>query len=154
MMRMGLQAAAVVNGAACLANIFCPMLPRKLVPSTMLTKANSFVNSLDKPSNVADNASVQASVVSGDGGGKAKRGGDLRDFEIFLDKHDSKQGYAGLRRVCNEENGEAIWVTEASVKAMEVEPGASVGEGRGGGEGGRAARHPTAAWPLTSRLAG
>ena len=140
MMRMGLQAAAVVNGAASLANIFCPMLPRKFVPSTMLTKANSFVNSLDKPSNVADNASVQASVVSGDGGGKAKRGGDLRDFEIFLDKHDSKQGYAGLRRVCNEENGEAIWVTEASVKAMEVEPGASVGEGRGGGraEGRRA----------------
>jgi hypothetical protein len=134
MMRMGLQAAAVVNGAASLANIFCPMLPRKFVPSTMLTKANSFVNSLDKPSNVADNASVQASVVSGDGGGKAKRGGDLRDFEIFLDKHDSKQGYAGLRRVCNEENGEAIWVTEASVKAMEVEPGASVGEGREGGE--------------------
>ena len=136
MMRVGLQAAAVANGAASLANMFCPMVPRTLVPKSLLGKANSFVNSLDKPSNVADSASVQASVESGDGGGKAKRGGDLRDFEIFLDKHDTKQVYAGLRRVCNEENGDAIWVTEASVKAMEVEPGASVGE-RGGETGGR-----------------
>ena len=119
MMRVGLQAAAVANGAASLANMFCPMVPRTLVPKSLLGKANSFVDGLDKPSNVADSASVQASVESGDGGGKAKRGGDLRDFEIFLDKHDTKQVYAGLRRVCNEENGEAIWVSEASAQDIE-----------------------------------
>ena len=128
MMRVGLQAAAVANGAASLANMFCPMVPRTLVPKSLLGKANSFVDGLDKPSNVADSASVHASVESGDGGGKAKRGGELRDFEIFLDKHDTKQVYAGLRRVCNEENGEAIWTTDASVKAMEEEPGATAVE--------------------------
>ena len=126
MMRVGLQAAAVANGAASLANIFCPFVPRKLVPPSLLAKATSFVNGLDKPSNVADNSSVQKHVDAGDEGGEAKRGGELRDFEKFLQTHDPESSYAGLMRVCNEEDGTAIWVSEDSAKDIESGRGDAV----------------------------
>ncbi|GMI23199.1 hypothetical protein TeGR_g7025, partial [Tetraparma gracilis] len=121
MMRVGLQAAAVANGAASLANIFCPFVPRKLVPPSLLAKATSFVNGLDKPSNVADNSSVQKHVDAGDEGGEAKRGGELRDFEKFLQTHDPESSYAGLMRVCNEEDGTAIWTDIAKISALRAE---------------------------------
>jgi hypothetical protein len=119
MMRVGLQAAAVANGAASLANIFCPFVPRKLVPPSLLAKATTFVDGLGKPSNVAANKSVQKHVAGGDEGGEAKRGGELRDFEKVLQTHDPEATYAGLMRVCNEENGTAIWVSEESAKDIE-----------------------------------
>jgi hypothetical protein len=119
MMRLGLQAAAVANGAVSIANIFCPCVPRMLVPPTLLAKATSFVDGLGKPSNVADHSSVQKHVEDGDEGGGAKRGGELRDFEKFLRTHDPESSYAGLMRVCNEEDGTAIWVSEDSAKDIE-----------------------------------
>jgi len=118
-MRVGLQAAAVANGAASLANVFCPFVPRKLVPASLLAKAKGFVDKLDKDSSVADHGSVQKHVDAGDEGGGAKRGGELRDFEKFLQEHDPDSTYGGLMRVCNEENGEAIWVSEASAQDIE-----------------------------------
>jgi serine/threonine protein kinase len=121
MMRVGLQTAAVVNGALSLANLFCPAVPSRLVPKSMIDKAQGFVDGLDKGSNVAESSSVQKHVDSGDGGGGAKRGEELRDFEKFLLKHDPESSFAGLSRVCNEENGDAIWVTEDSTRMIELQ---------------------------------
>ena len=126
MMRVGLQAAAVANGAASLINVFCPAVPSKLVPPSLLGKAQGFVDGLDKDSTVAAFGSVQKHVEGGDEGGEAKRGGELRDFEKFLLKHDPDASYAGLMRVCNEEDGTAIWVSEDSAKDIESGRGDAV----------------------------
>ena len=65
MMQVGLQAAAVANGAASLVNVFCPFVPSTLVPKSIMEKAAGFVGDLNKPSNVADFGSVQAEVEGG-----------------------------------------------------------------------------------------
>ena len=49
----------------------------------MLDKAKTFVDTLDKGSNVAENEVVQY-VVDDNGDGKAKRGRELREFEKFI----------------------------------------------------------------------
>jgi len=91
-----------------------------------MSKAKDFVyDDLDKPSNVGEfgvryTQSVQKEVGNGGEGGTAKRGSEQRDFEKFLWKHDEDQLYAGLRRVCGEKVGTAIWVSEASTKKIEM----------------------------------
>ena len=55
---------------------------------SLLKQAQSFVDDLDKPSSVADHNSVQKHVASGDEGGTAKRGSELRDFGKFLIEKD------------------------------------------------------------------
>ena len=121
MMRIGLQAASVANGAAALANVFCPFVLSTLVPKSFMSNAKSLVDDLDKPSNVGEFGSVQKEVDNGGEGGTAKRGSELRDFEKFLLKHDEDQLYAGLRRACDEAAGTAIWVSEASAKKIEMD---------------------------------
>ncbi|GMH83378.1 hypothetical protein TrVE_jg6496 [Triparma verrucosa] len=123
MMRMGLQAVSVVNGATALANMFWPFVPSKLVPDSLTNKATKMVEELTKESNVEEFSSVQAdleSVSVGGGGGKAKRGNDLRDFEKFLETFDEGRWFAGLRRVCKEEGGrgQAIWISKESEEKM------------------------------------
>ena len=123
MMRMGLQAVSVVNGATALANMFWPFVPSKLVPDSLTNKATKMVEELTKESNVEEFSSVQAemeSVSVGGGGGKAQRGDDLRDFEKFLKTFDKERSFAGLRRVCDEEGGrgQAIWVSKESEEKM------------------------------------
>ena len=54
------------------------------------------------------------------GGGGAKRGGELRDFEDFLKKHDGGRKFAGLMRVCDRADGTAIWVTPDSAESIEA----------------------------------
>ena len=117
MMQVGLQVAAMANGAASLANVFCPFVPSTLVPKSIMDKAEGFLGDLKKPSNVADFGSVQAEVEKGGDGG-AKRGGELRDFEKFLEEHDKDRTYSGLKRVCDKETGEAIWVCDDSIGAI------------------------------------
>ena len=67
MMRIGLQAASVANGAVALVNVFCPFVPSRLVPTSFMSKAKDFVDDLDKPSNVGEFGSVQKEVDKGDG---------------------------------------------------------------------------------------
>ncbi|GMI42616.1 hypothetical protein TeGR_g9993 [Tetraparma gracilis] len=117
MMRVGLQAMSVANGAAALAKVFCPWLP--VAPASFLEKAKGFVDGLDKDSSAADYSSVQ-DEVDGAGGGGAKRGGELRDFEDFLKKHDGGRKFAGLMRVCDMADGTAIWVTPDSAARIEA----------------------------------
>jgi hypothetical protein len=117
MMKIGLQAVAVANGAAALASMFYPF-PKSVVPAKLLAKATSYVDHLDKGSNVADFSSVQDDVDASSEGGSAKRGCPLRDFKKFLLKHDPDVSYAGLMRVCDERDGHAIWVTEESAESI------------------------------------
>jgi len=104
MMRMGLQAMAVANGAASVVNMFCPFVPRKLIPPSIVKSATDFVDGLHKESSVAEFGSVQ-DEVDGEGGGKPKRGAGLRNFQKFLAEKDKESLFAGLRRVCSEEEG-------------------------------------------------
>jgi hypothetical protein len=117
MMRVGLQAMSVANGAAALAKVFCPFVP--VAPASFLAKAKGFVDGLDKDSSAADFSSVQ-DEVDGERGGGAKRGGELRDFEDFLAQHDGGRKFAGLMRVCDRADGTAIWVTPDSAESIEA----------------------------------
>ncbi|GMI16061.1 hypothetical protein TrLO_g1432 [Triparma laevis f. longispina] len=120
MKRMGLQAVSVVNGAAALANMFWQFVPSKIVPQRITNKAKGLVDGLTKESNVEEYGAAQADVESGDAGGKAKRGNDLRDFKKFLKEFDSKSSFAGLMRVCSED-GSAIWVSKENAEKIELE---------------------------------
>jgi len=74
MMRIGLQAASVANGAAALVNVFCPFVPSRLVPKSFVSKAQGFVDDLDKPSNVGEFGSVQNRLNTGEKGGRRNTG--------------------------------------------------------------------------------
>ncbi|GMI24311.1 hypothetical protein TrRE_jg195 [Triparma retinervis] len=137
MMRVGLQAMAVMNGATGLASCFCPGVPSRLVPKGLMEKATKFVNGLDKESNVADYDVVQGEVErQGEGSSGAKRGGELREYEKFLMEHDPEGAFANLVRVCDQGSGRAIWVTKESAAKIEGKAG---GESGGGGEAGNGA---------------
>jgi hypothetical protein len=128
MMRVGLQAMAVMNGAAGLASCFCPGIPNRLVPKGLMEKATKFVEGLDKESNVADYDVVQGEVErQGGGSSGAKRGGELREYEKFLMEHDPKGAFANMMRICNKDTGKAIWVTKESVKKIEGKAGGEAG---------------------------
>jgi hypothetical protein len=128
MMRVGLQAMAVMNGAAGLASCFCPGVPNRLVPKGLMEKATKFVDGLDKESNVADYDVLQGEVErQGDGSSGAKRGGELREYEKFLMEHDPKGAFANMMRICNKDTGKAIWVTKESVKKIEGKAGGEAG---------------------------
>ena len=86
----------------------------------MLDKAKTFVDTLDKGSNVAENEVVQ-NEVDGNVDGKAKRGRELREFEKFINEFDIEASYSNLRKVCDNSNGKAIWVSEQSAKIIEDE---------------------------------
>jgi hypothetical protein len=120
MMRVGLQAMAVMNGAAGLASCFCPGVPNRLVPKGLMEKATKFVDGLDKESNVADYDVVQGEVErQGGGSSGAKRGGELREYAKFLREHDPEGTFANLMRVCDKGTGRAIWVTKESAEKIE-----------------------------------
>jgi len=130
MMRVGLQAMAVMNGAAGLASCFCPGIPNRLVPKGLMEKATKFVDGLDKESNVADYDVVQGEVErQGEGSSGAKRGGELREYEKFLMEHDPEGAFANLMRVCDRGSGRAIWVTKESAAEIEGKAGGEAGVG-------------------------
>ena len=127
-MRLGVQAISVVNGAAGLLSLFCPGVPSSLIPEGMAEKAKKFVDCLDREgSSVGDHEVVQ-NVVDGDGDGGAKRGSELRQFEKFINEFDPEANYSNLRKVCDKSNGNAIWVTNESAKKMEDEGGGDENE--------------------------
>jgi hypothetical protein len=131
MMRMGLEAMAMMNGAVGLASCFCPGIPSRLLPKGFEEKATKFVDGLDKESNVADYDVLQGEVErQGEGSSGAKRGGELRDYVKFLREHDPDAAYANLKRVCDKDTGRAIWVTKESAARFRgrlgVRPGVGV----------------------------
>jgi len=119
---------AVMNGAAGLANCFCPGLSSRLIPKGLMEKATKFVDGLDKESTVANYDAMQGEVDRQ--GGEflgAKKGGELREYEKFLTEYDPKGAYANLMRVCDQGTGRAIWVTKES--AAEIKGKARRGSG-------------------------
>jgi len=111
----GLQTLSLANKAAAFASMFCPFVPKELVPQGLINCADKFVDGLDQE------------TYKEEDGGNPKRGSELRDFEAFLSLHDKKCKYSGLRRVCNKKEGNAIWVTEESSNMLEFSANDSPG---------------------------
>ena len=109
---LGIQTMAIANKATGLINMFYPGLPSKIIPKELLEKAETFAR--DSSLRVIKEAWNQ------EGKGIAKRGGPLREFERFLELHDSDRTYSSLKRVCNKD-GDAIWITEKSHHDIEKE---------------------------------
>ena len=123
MMKLGMKAVTVFNGAAGVANMLGYPVPH--VPSSLTKMANNAINAADQPSSVAEFSVVQE-VVDGASAGDGKqsgpkRGNALRQFMKFLEKHDPEKDYAGLARVCQEKDGDAIaiWTTEEGKTKLE-----------------------------------
>ena len=64
---------------------------------------------------------IQKRKEEGYTAGKIARGCDLREISKFLKEKDDKGTFIGLGRVCNEQCGKAIWVTDATAKQMKEE---------------------------------
>jgi hypothetical protein len=94
--------------------MFCPFVPRNIVPQGLLGKANGFFGGLKKHPDYGEK----------DGEERAKRGNGLRDFVKFLEEHDAESSFAGLRRVCcrvrtESETDRTIWGRNESASKME-----------------------------------
>ena len=77
-----------------------------------------------------------------------QRGGELRDFEKFLQKHDPESLYAGLMRVCNEKDGTAYSAAFANlVDACLQKKKRYRSPYTGGGAAAEAAAGALFAWP-------
>jgi serine/threonine protein kinase len=123
-MKLGLQAMALTNGVASIANIFCPFVPRNIVPTGILEKAQNFVDGLNQEPEYGEEE-------EGGKGGGGKRGSALREFVDFLAEKDEKSGFSGLRRVCSKEEGsegQAIWVTVESAAEIESDSNTEANE--------------------------
>jgi len=80
---------SVANGLAGLANMFFPMVPGAVVPKGLIVKEQGVVDGLNKEADY------------GEDNGGAKRGRELRDFELFLQVSNgaSSAAYANKGRV-------------------------------------------------------
>jgi hypothetical protein len=117
-MKAGLLAMTAANGVAAVGSMFYPFVPSRVVPPALVEQAKDFVEGLQNGG--SEFAVVQDSIDAGNEGGEAKRGPELREFRKFLQKYDTEQQYANLRRVCDA-SGNAIWVTRESVKQLQRE---------------------------------
>ena len=59
-------------------------------------------------SSVEKFGAVHAKVQEGDNEQETTRGASLRELQRFFDEHDKDKGYAGLRRIADED-GTAVW---------------------------------------------
>ena len=70
-------------------------------------------------SSVEKFGAVHAKVQEGDNEQETTRGASLRELQRFFNEHDKDKGYAGLRRIANED-GTAVWTllkeTEVAVQ--------------------------------------
>ena len=134
MMKLGMKAVSVFNGAAGIATMCGFPVPQ--VPSSLSKMAKKSIKNADQDSSVAEFSVVQEVVDSAtgedsDGKGKSsgpKRGGALREFMKFLDEHDPEKNYAGLARICQEQKQPdgsikpvAIWTTDDGKTKLEHE---------------------------------
>eukprot|EP00956_Cyclotella_meneghiniana_P002070 scaffold2314_cov55-Cyclotella_meneghiniana.AAC.6 len=113
LMMVGMRGLSICNGAAGLARIFFPGVPK--VPKTVLKGARETVKLLKQESSVEEFAVVHKEVKGGTEEKKSVRGVSLREFEDFLNKNDpglkeDKSGdFAGLQRIGDPEDGTALW---------------------------------------------
>ena len=64
---------------------------------------------------------VHAKVKEGNSEQETTRGASLRELQLFLDEKDSKQSYAGLRRI-GDDDGTAVWtILKKEEVAMQLE---------------------------------
>eukprot|EP00978_Attheya_sp_CCMP212_P002885 scaffold5943_cov56-Attheya_sp.AAC.1 len=110
-MMLGIQTMAIVNKAAGLIHMFYPAVPVKFIPPNLLESAKAFAKD--------SNLDVIKDAWDGEGDKAPKRGGQLREFEIFLELKDPKKTFSNLKRLCDN-TGNAIWVTEQSHVGIEV----------------------------------
>ena len=91
-----------------------PCQPSNLIPPALLAKATKFIEGSSK------SGVIKRMMKEGSAASKAVRGCELTDFSTFLKEKDAECRYSSfLRRVCDKSTGMAMWVTEASAKAME-----------------------------------
>ena len=104
-MQAGVRAMAVFNGAAGVARCFG--YPAPAVPEAWRAGAQSAVEILKQSSSVEHFGAVHGAVEDG-GGERTFRGAALRDFQRLLEKEDPSKGFAGLRRL-GDDDGTAVW---------------------------------------------
>ena len=105
---------ALTNKAAGIVSVFYPAVSGSPIPPALLDKATQFIEGSNK-SGVIKKMMEEGSTAS-----ETVRGCELTDFSAFLKERDDECRYSGfLRRLCDKSAGMAMWVTEASAKAME-----------------------------------
>ena len=104
-MQAGVRAMAVFNGAAGVARCFG--YPAPAVPEAWRAGAQSTVEILKQSSSVEHFGAVHGAVEDG-GGERTFRGAALRDFRRLLVDEDPSKGFAGLRRL-GDDDGTAVW---------------------------------------------
>ncbi|EOD13279.1 hypothetical protein EMIHUDRAFT_119917 [Emiliania huxleyi CCMP1516] len=118
-MQVGLRAMSVFNGAAGVARMFGYPVPT--VPEAWAAGARESVALLKRESSVEKYDVVQG-VLGQDGATKESesvRGASLRELQRFFEEHDAKKGYAGLRRIADED-GTAVWTALTDPSAVKA----------------------------------
>lgn len=123
LMKVGLKAAALLNGASGVARILGYPLP--CVPAKYMEMAKKAVGKLDNKSSVAEFDIMQSCLdsepqeMSGNGerANESARGAPLRELARFLREHDPERTYSGLRRVATP-LGDCCWTTDEGVAAI------------------------------------
>ena len=113
LMALGLKALALTSTAARIVSMFYPVASGSRIPELLLDKAKKFIEESNK------SGIIEQVLSEGYGTNKAVRGNELSEFEKFLKETDVECTFSGLRRVCDQSSGMAMWVTEDSAKAME-----------------------------------
>lgn len=128
-MQVGLRAMSVFNGAAGVARMFGYPVPK--VPEAWAAGARESVALLKQESSMEQFSVVHEEVVKDRDAKeitdtskeqKSVRGASLRELQRFFEEHDAKKGYAGLRRIADED-GTAVWtaLTDSSAVKAAIE---------------------------------
>jgi serine/threonine protein kinase len=123
LMKVGLKAAAALNGVSGIARLLGYPLP--CIPEEYMEMANKAVGKFDNKSSVAEFDTIQSCLDSkpqengsnGERANESARGAPLRELARFLLQHDPKRTYSGLRRVATP-LGDCCWTTDEGVAAI------------------------------------
>ena len=126
LMKVGLKAVALLNGASGIARLLGYPLPS--VPEEYMEMARKAVGDLSQKSSIAEFDILQDSLDSelhgeGENAERMKnsaRGAPMREFARFLLEKDPKCTFSGLRRVATP-SGECCWTTDEGVAAIREE---------------------------------
>jgi hypothetical protein len=108
LMALGMRALALTNTAAGIINMFFPVVPSQPFPKPLLEKARRFIEESNK------SGVVKRVIEKDDTASETVRGNELREFVMFLKEKDPDCTFSGLRKICDESSGKAIWVTKES----------------------------------------
>jgi hypothetical protein len=114
-MAVGMKAVAVGNTAIRLIGMFYPGVPQ--IPPGLIQTADKFIK--DSTPGVIEQALHDTRGVRGDA---------LREFGAFLKEKDAESTFSGLKQLCDESSGRAIWVFEGSAQEIESENCSSTNE--------------------------